>query len=209
MKRAFLVAWLLLPAAAAAYHWGPGQDRMRSDAASDAFARAREEARAAQACDADGPMAREHWAAAEVAYGEAIAALPPGSEAESRALRLERAKAAMQCGKLPEARVELAGLVEQLQGDPSADAVQLADARRSLASAQYYMTWLLRLEGAPRTEWEPEVEASRQNFKLVAEQAERRGDTLLASVAKEDLESSIRLARMELKDLQGLPLPSQ
>lgn len=209
MKRTFLIAWLLLPAAAAAYHWGPGQDRMKSAAAADAFERARDEAQAARACGDDDATAREHWTAAEAAYAQAIAELPPGSEAEARALRLEHAKAAMQCGKLPEARSELAALVEQLQSDPHADAAQLADARRSLASSQYYMTWLMRLEGAPRTEWEPEIEASRQNFKLVAEQAEHGGDTLLASVAKEDLESSIRLARMELKELQGLPLPSQ
>lgn len=209
MKRAFLIAWLLLPAAAAAYHFGPGQERLMSAAASDAFERARDETRAALACGDDEAAAREHWTAAEAAYAEAIAALPPGADAETRALRLERAKAAMQCGKLPEARRELSELVAQLQSDPLADAEQLADARRALASSQYYMTWLMRLEGAPRTEWEPEIEASRQNYKLVAEQADLHGDALLANVAKEDLESSIRLARMELKELQGLPLPSQ
>ena len=48
----------------------------------------------------------------------------------------------------------------------------LADARGALANAQYYTTWLMRLEGLPREEWQPEIEASRQNYKLLAERAE-------------------------------------
>jgi hypothetical protein len=78
----------------------------------------------------------------------------------------------------------------------------------------------MRLEGAPREEWEPEIEASRQNYKLLAEDptskctsagaACDKGDEQVASVrAAENLESAIRLERMSLTDLQGLPLPSQ
>jgi hypothetical protein len=209
MRKTFLIVWLLLPAAAAAYHWGPGQDRLRSDAAASAVERAREAVRLAAACGADEDSAREHWSTAEAAWSEALQSLPPGSERAARALRLEQSKAAMQVGKLPEARQELRALVEELEADPSADVALAADARRTLANAQYYMTWLMRLEGAARDEWEPEIEASRQNYRLAAEQAAERGDVLLAQASREDLESSIRLARMELKDLQGLPLPSK
>jgi hypothetical protein len=211
MRKLFLFAWLLLPVGAAAYHFGPGQDALRADRAADAASRARalvEQARAVAAKDGD-EAARALWADAEQAFGEALESLPPGRTAETRALLLERAKAQMLVSQLPEARRALEGLVEDLAGDPTADPKQLADARSALANAQYYTTWLLRLEGAAREEWEPEIEASRQNYKLVAEGAERSGDTQLAALSRENLESSIRLARMELKDLQGLPLPSQ
>ena len=71
------------------------------------------------------------------------------------------------------------------------------------------MTWLLRLEGKPREEWEPQIEAARQGYRLLAEDAERRGDQVLGRRSKEDLESAIRLERLQIQDLQGLPLPSQ
>jgi hypothetical protein len=67
----------------------------------------------------------------------------------------------------------------------------------------------MRLEGAPREEWEPEIEASRQNYKLLAEDKSLSRDGELVSLAAENLESAIRLERMSLSDLQGLPLPSQ
>ena len=99
--------------------------------------------------------------------------------------------------------------MDELAGDSPPDQKLLADARSTLANSQYYMTWLMRLEGLGRDAWEPEVEAARQTYKLLAEQAEKRGDAAAAKKYREDLESSIRLARMDLSDLQGLPLPSQ
>jgi hypothetical protein len=67
----------------------------------------------------------------------------------------------------------------------------------------------MRLEGSPREDWEPEIEAARQNFSLLAEQSVEQGDSNAAKRHEEDLESSIRLARMDLPELQGVPLPSQ
>jgi hypothetical protein len=64
----------------------------------------------------------------------------------------------------------------------------------------------MRLEGLDRAEWEPEIEAARQNYRLLAEQA---GDTEAKSKHQGDVEAAIRLARMEIEDLQGLPLPSE
>jgi hypothetical protein len=71
------------------------------------------------------------------------------------------------------------------------------------------MTWLMRLEGEPRETWEPEIESARQTYRLLAEQAETSSDPVQAKKSCEDLAASIRLARMELSELQGLPLPSQ
>jgi hypothetical protein len=96
-----------------------------------------------------------------------------------------------------------------LQKDPGTDPALLADARQALANAQYYLTWLMRLEGDPRSEWEPEIEGARQSYRLLAEQAQSRGDEAAAKQHQEDLEATIRLARMDLSELQALPLPSQ
>ncbi len=211
MRRLLLFAWLLLPVAAGAYHYGPGQVELRTDAAASAAERAEalaSEARAIAARDGDD-AARSTWGSAVEAYGEALAALPPGHDAEGRALRLELAKARMFVSQLPEAHRDLIALVEEFDSLPDVHAAQAAEARAALANAQYYRTWLMRLEGAPREEWEPEIEAARQNYRLVAENAAARGDTQVAQVTEQDLESAVRLARMELSDLQGLPLPSQ
>ena len=115
------------------------------------------------------------------------------------------AKTQMQSKKLPEARAALEGLVDELESSKTADANLVKDARQSLANAQYYMTWLMRLEGLPAEEWEPEIEASRQNYRLLAESADE-GEQLNF---QQDLESAIRLARLDLSDLQALKIPSQ
>ncbi len=211
MRTLLLCGWLLLPVAAGAYHFGPGQDRQHADQAAGAAQRAQDAAREARAIAAreGDEAAREKWAEAVEAYGEALSSLPSGRTAETRALLLERAKAQMFVSQMPEARRTLSSLVEELANDPSADPAQLDDARGALANAQYYMTWLMRLEGAPREEWEPEIDASRQNYKLLAERSTAAGDEQAAALARENLESAIRLQRMELSELQGLPLPSQ
>jgi LemA protein len=50
-----------------------------------------------------------------------------------------------------------------------------------------------------------EVESARQNLRLLAEDD---GTSDVRGV-QEDLEATVRLARMDLTELQGLPLPSQ
>ncbi len=192
-----LTVWLLVPVVGYALHMGPGQDQQKLDAAA-AHIRAAETA----AKDND-------YAAAVAEYDEALKALPAGRLAETRQLRLEKAKAQMLAKQLPEAHADLKALVDELAGDPAADPKLLADARSAMANANYYMTWLMRLEGLSQDVWEPEIEAARQTYKLLAEQAEKAGDAAAAQKHREDLEAAVRLARMDLGELQGLPLPSQ
>ena len=136
--------------------------------------------------------------------------LPEGGfTSQRRRLRLERAKVQMENRELPSAHQELKQLVDEMTDDEQADPKLLSEARSTLGNSQYYMTWLMRLEGRPRTDWEPEIEAARQTFRLLAQQSEQQGAEDDLKRNREDLESSIRLARMDLKDLQGLPLPSQ
>jgi hypothetical protein len=193
-----LTGWLLVGVAAAVAHWfGPGVDGRKLDVAARHI-------RAAEAAVADS----DHSRAVEE-YAEALKELPEGRPAEARKIRLERAKAQMLAHQLTDAHMELRTLVDELSADPSADPGLVAEARSAQANSQYYMTWLMRLEGLGRDEWEPEVESARQTYKLLAEEALKRGDSAAAARHREDLEASIRLARMELSELQGLPLPSQ
>ena len=197
MRMLILVGWLMVPVIVGAWHYGPGQERMQLDQVAKLLTRA------------DAHAARGEYAAAEELYEAALKGLPPGKTAEARRVRLERAKAAMQCAKLPLAHEDLKTLVDEMADDPAADARVLAEARSALGSAQYYMTWLMRLEGQPRDVWEPEIEAARQTYRLLAEKADAAGDAGAAKRHRDDLESAVRLDRMELSDLQGLPLPSQ
>ena len=65
---------------------------------------------------------------------------------------------------------------------------------------------LMRLEGRAKEDWEPEIEGARQHYALLAQNST---DEAERAKRHEDLESAIRLARMDLGELQGLPLPSQ
>jgi hypothetical protein len=193
-----LTGWLLVGSAAAVAHWfGPGVDGRKLDLVAT-HVRAAEEA-----------VADEDYMSAVEQYAAALKELPEGRSAEARRIRLERAKAQMLARQLPDAHGDLRTLVDELSADPAADAKVLADARSALANAQYYTTWLMRLEGLGRDEWEPEVEAARQTYRLLAEGADQRGDAAAATKHREDLESAVRLARMELSELQGLNLPKQ
>ena len=207
MRKLIIALWFTLPVALYAYHMGPGQGRLQMDDAADLIESAGAHARLAEqiaATDGDAAATSE-WADAEADYAAALALLPAENVAETRRLRLERAKAQMFVSQLPAANATLANLVQELRDDPNADAELFADARGTYASSQYYMTWLMRLEGAAREQWEPRIESARQTFKQLAVDAS--DDT--KAEAQEDLESAIRLARMDLTELQGLPLPSQ
>lgn len=201
MRRLMIAGWLLLPVGAWAYHEGPGQDGVLLDQVDAELAAARAATEA------------EDWALAVEHYEAALKGLPgldtPALERSARRIRLSAAKAKLAASDLIAARSELSGLVEELTPLESSEGAMLDEAREGLANAQYYYTWLMRLEGYPREEWEPEVEVARQSYRLLAERASTRGDEAAARTHMEDLESSIKLARLDLEELQGLPLPSQ
>jgi hypothetical protein len=196
MRMLLLVGWLMLPLGVGIWHFGPGQDRVRLDEV------------AALLAEAEGHVAAGQWAEAVGKYEEALKNLPADRVAEVRRVRLERSKAQMLARQLPAAHADLKVLIEELK-DGGANHTLLAEARETLANSQYYMTWLMRLEGQPRDLWEPEIESARQTYRLLAEQASAKGDDTAVKKNREDLEASVRLARMDLSELQGLPLPSQ
>jgi len=197
MRKLTVLAWLLLPIMVAAYHYGPGQDQLRLDRAAGLLAVAEKHA------------AAEEWAEAEADYEAALEEIPSENIGSRQRVRLELAKVQMFVKKLPDAHRALQSLVTTLQSDQDADPALYAEARSALANAQYYMTWLMRLEGRSKDRWQPEAESARQIYKRLAQEADAAGDTAAAVKHREDLESVIRMERMELSDLQGLPLPSQ
>lgn len=198
MRNILIVGWLLLPIGAWAYHEGPGQDRVALEQ-SDAVIVAAHQA-----------AAGGKWREAVQQYEKALASLPRDTDSldpkVTQRLQVELNKARMLASELPTAREELEMLVEHLDADPKSDPQIVRDARQALARSQFYTTWLMRLEGVNREEWEPEIEAARQNWRLLAEQA---GDPKVVARHQEDLEAAIRLERLEIEDLQGLPLPSE
>jgi hypothetical protein len=197
MRTLLLLGWLIVPIGGAAYHYGPGQEKMKLDDL------------AATLAVADQQAASGAWQESARTYEAALAQVPADHLSDARRVRLERDKVWMNAGKLPEANVDLKGLVDELQADTRGDLKTLNGAREAFANSQYYTTWLMKLEGLARDDWEPEIESARQTFRLLAEDATKNGDNAAAERSLEDLESTIRLARMDPSDLQGLALPKQ
>ena len=105
MKIILITLWLAVPLAVAAYHFGPGQELLKGDAA------------AAHVTDATRSAATGDHKAAIAAYDAALGALPTAAVAESRQLRLARAKERLPNGQLPEAHDELEALFAELTAD--------------------------------------------------------------------------------------------
>lgn len=197
MKILILTLWCLIPLGLLAYHYGPGRTGLVLDETASILATAQQQADA------------ENWEDAITGYELALSKLPKEGVAESRSIRLALAKARMQASALPQAREELAVLSAELEADPKADPAVRDAALAELATARFYMTYLMKLEGLPETEWEPEIEAARQERKLLTRRAEESGDEKAAKLHADDLEAAIRLARMEPADLYGKPIPKQ
>lgn len=197
MRILLIVGWLFVGLGGTIFHFGPGQQHLEVDKVNLVLNDARE-------C-----VANEQWIDAVDKFNEVLADLPGDKVTESRSVILEKAKCQMMAAKLPEARETLEGLLDDVRNDETSDRKFTADVQSALANSQYYMTWLMRLEGMSEEEWKPEIEAARQHYTQLTIDAKELGDEELLSRSAEDLESSIRLARMDLSELQGLPLPSQ
>jgi tetratricopeptide (TPR) repeat protein len=192
-RKLFLYAWLLAPVALLAYHYGPGQAGLARDAAADKIALAQQLEQ------------KEDWREAVTAYDEALARLPAADSKTRWQLRLARSKARMYAGELPEAIADMEGQLAEMEKS-QAPARSAQEVRAALGMAEYYAGWLMRLEGASTAEWNVQVESARQHFRLLAEE-NLATDPAAAKVHQENLESAIRLARMDLSELQGMPLP--
>ena len=191
MRKILFLIWFVLPLFFLTYHFTKGTKNAVKDQAQELI-----------------EQAYDHYEKEE--YGEAIeffdlalSKLTDEDIPTQRRLRLERAKARIQNSELPKAREEIQTLIKGL-GDDENDAQKLLrDARSAFAYSRYYMTYLMKLEALPNEIWEPEIEAARQEYKLLAQQSEGAESEGYA----QDLESSIRLARADIDDLTGRAIP--
>ena len=193
MKKLLLIVWLIAGAGIALWYFGPGTETLRREGAAAAGRRALHYQK----------EGKPDLAASE--FQKALALMPAGEAANRAGLRIGLARAQLHSSGLTEARADMESLVGELSASETPEL--LADARATLAETQYYNTWLLRLEGAPREIWEPEIESARQIFRNLAESPQQSSDT--NARAMRNLESAVRLARMEITELQALPIPKQ
>ena len=186
-RRILTTLWLLLPVAALVWHLQIGRRHLAAD-------RAAEEVAVAQAAVQRG----DHREAA-TRFAAAVAALPVGHPGRDT-LEVAQATQTVAAGSIAEGLEALEGLVARLAS--GADRSLADDARAELAGAHYHAAWRMRLEGAASDEWLIEAEAARQHYRLLAETAPE------AEAATRNLESTVRLERMDLSELQGLKLPT-
>jgi len=191
--KVFIFIWLCVPLLALAYHFGPGKELLSRDLLQD-------EIDAAYA-----HVEREEYADAVDALEALLQKLGSGDEALRLKVRLQLAQTRMFNSQLPQAHQELEQLVAELEEKSEADPGIVKDARTALASSQFFMTYLMKLEELPREHWEPEIEAARQELKLQVKRAKAKGEA--TNQIEKDLEAVIRLARADISDLQGRAIP--
>jgi hypothetical protein len=152
--------------------------------------------------------ARDQWKLAEACYRQALQDLPTQDVDVRLAARLAHAKTRMYLGELPEAMADVESLLQDALRD--SDDLKLQNQIRTTAgSMHYWVAWLMRLEGAEKDEWTEQTECARQYFRMLAEDAVAGGDSSNADSHQKNLEATIRLARMDLSELKGLPLPKE
>jgi hypothetical protein len=193
----FIAAWLAAGCAAAVYHFGPGQSASQLSAAL-------RQARGAETASLHGD-----WKTAAAQYADALAAVPEPDRAARQQLTVAHAAARIQAGEIVEGQAELQGLVAELEANSSAaDRSLLTSARNELAAASYSAAWLMRLDGATPEEWKVETERARQQYRLLAEDA-NHGDDAQAALFKKNLEATVKLEEMDLDTLLAHALPKK
>ncbi len=197
MRIILIIAWLFVGLAGIIFHLGPGRDQAKLDRLDQILG------------EAQHSVDTQQWAAAVAKFDLALAEIPSEKIHQARQVILEKAKAQMMSKNLPQARQTLEQVLTEARKDPTSEPAFVAEVESALASSQYYMTWLMRLEGLAKEAWLPEIESARQHYAQVSQIGKDLGDIALVRRSQEDLEASVRLARMDLNELQGLPLPSQ
>lgn len=192
MRKICLFIWCVLPIAWACYYYGPGQEHLKRDNAAELMQQARVEEK------------NGNWDKARQLYDDAVKMLPEeNSDHEKVTLRLAKLRTFLNSSEAVKATEEAEALMLDVEtGKLKVSSKYKNDIRASLAHAEYYTAWHMRLEGSPRVKWMKELETARQNFRVLAEQ---QGDKSL----KTNLEAAILLARMDLNKLKTIPIPDK
>ncbi len=197
MKKTMLCIWLSLPVFGFLYHMTAGEAHGRMDQLGSHLRMGRRLA------------AHELWQPAISQFDHATALVPADDATLQTRLRLEKAIAGIEGAGLPESAADLKKMLTEITAADSSPGIRSLEhpVRESLARSQYYLTWLMRLEGISQEDWMPEIESARQNYRLLAERAAADGDKTAEKRQLENLECAIRLQHLSLDDLQGLAIP--
>ena len=137
----------------------------------------------AELADARKAATAGEWALAAKHYDAALAALPQleTGEVERAAMRIRvsSAKAKLEGSKLIEAEKELSALVDELTEMDASYADLLEEAKEGHANTKFYITWLMRLEGYQRSDWE--ARRSRARVRPTAASPNRRAPAATSS----------------------------
>ncbi len=193
LRKISMLAWFAAPLLVISWHYGPGQSALARDLAASHVAVARTAA------------AQADYAAASDAFTAALAGLPPDDPARFP-IELEQAMASAASGELLQGMDQMSDVIKRLN-ERGEGGGELARATRSeLGEAHYHAAWLMRLEGASTDEWTAEVDEARQHFRLLAETT---SDPAEAEISSKNLESAVRLQRLDLTELKGMALPKK
>ena len=138
MRTLILMAWLLVPLAAVAYHYGPGQRQLCVDDVGRLLKQAQSLAEAG------------HQPEAIAAYRQALDLMPDELLPQQRRARLEMARLQMTSQMLPEAYLELIALVDELRENPDPDPKFMRDADAALANGPVLSDLAATPGGGPR-----------------------------------------------------------
>jgi hypothetical protein len=210
MSIRWIIAWFCCPLAILAFHWGPGQRWLDRDLAER------------QADAADVSFHKHDFQDAAAYYAAAALKLPADDDARRRTLDLAQGSALVRAGDIVEGQELLEKTLRELEEAGAGDSPLGIATRHELAASSYYAAMIMRLEGGAPEDWKPEAERARQQFRLLAEQAESQSLTavgveqgnpqssanqLISTVMQQNLEATIRLEQMDLSELLARPLP--
>jgi len=196
MRKYLVLLWLLLPLPIVVLHYGRGQQWLARDIAHDFIKKA-------EAAEKSGD-----YRLADELYGSADKTI--GTQDRDLKLRLDLARVRTRFG-MGEAVAAIDGVDKLLDDAAMVDmpAEFQQEARQLSGRIHYYAGWVMRLEGAKRELWMEEAELSRQNFRLLSEQASPQTPPDESRKQHEDLESAVQLQRLSLTELMARPLPKE
>ncbi|MFM7866530.1 MAG: hypothetical protein ACKPHU_20165, partial [Planctomycetaceae bacterium] len=156
MKKSLLLFWLALPVVGGVYHLTAGEFHMQMDQVGWHLRTGR------------SAVQKSEWHRAAREFEKALELVPDDQDQLRRDVRLQLAQAKIHSAGLPDANEDLKKLLTEVTADDvqPTDPVLQSRVRETLAESQYYLAWLMRLEGVASEEWLPELESARQNYRL-------------------------------------------
>lgn len=145
------------------------------------------------------------WAKVADALAAPIDALKGSDGVRADRARWLRGRALVRAGRIESGIDQLQSLLDESEGRPGSESLA-RDVREDLATGQYYKARLLRLGGAPASEWREQATMARQHFRLLAERASTQ-DAAAGTDLQRNVELVLNLEQSSLEELQAKPRP--